>query len=184
MEPPPPRPPKKPHLQNRRLSQTTLEQIESRRPPNRRRSFKPPAPDPPDPEAERTSQWIQTLVHESKRWCLSLKESVGIIKYMIIFSDWISTGPTTTTMQLLKNPDFSGSSDSGCSLASRSPSTTSPMSSFSSTQRDVFQGIITTPFKKPERSDCYLIWKKMVLTILARGAEGGLKIDPWPCMGV
>ena len=57
---PPPRPPKQPHLQNRRLSASSIERIKQQQTQNPVK-FKPPAPDPdPEPPDLRVTQtWIK-----------------------------------------------------------------------------------------------------------------------------
>ena len=100
MDEPPPRPPKKQSLQNRKLSPNSVERIRQRQNEVKTVKYKPPAPDPDPlpPDFGVTQQWLQQVANNNE--------------YLI--------GGTKVNLD---------TSDSGCSsLASRSPSSaTSPM---------------------------------------------------------
>ena len=115
MDEPPPRPPKKQHLQNRKLSPNSVERIRQRQSETVKLvKYKPPAPDPDPqpPDFGVTQQWLQQVANNSE--------------YLI--------GTTKVNLD---------TSDSGCSsLASRSPSSaTSPMHQSKSTDQNI-QGIL------------------------------------------
>ena len=98
---PPPRPPKCAHLQNRRLSPSSIERIQRRQSCHKHVKFKPPAPDPQPapPDLQVTNEWLKQM--------------------------------TSSSSDLIPSQHGLDNSDSGCSsLASRSPSTaTSPLNS-------------------------------------------------------
>ena len=74
----PPRPPKKEHLQNRKLSPSSIERIQRRQSHSGKHvKYKPPAPDPDPapPDLQVTNEWIKQVLTSSNKSPLDCSDS-------------------------------------------------------------------------------------------------------------